>query len=73
MIFAVYLFPIHQDIAVAKVPFENIQSGSVGDQIAKLVTTNDFFELFLRDEAAGDAFFGFVDEALPVLIAGCVG
>jgi len=33
----------------------------------------DFFELLLRDEAAGDAFLGFVDEAFAVFVAGCVG
>ncbi|WP_276378772.1 dicarboxylate/amino acid:cation symporter [Flavobacterium sp. H4147] len=60
MIFAVYLFPIHQDIAVAKVPFENIESGSVGDQIAKLVTTNDFFELLSRKSMLALIIFSFL-------------
>ena len=32
MIIAVYLFPIHENIIITKVPLENIQSGSVGDQ-----------------------------------------
>ncbi|KAF2512613.1 dicarboxylate/amino acid:cation symporter [Flavobacterium foetidum] len=48
MISAVYLFPIHEDIAIAKVPFEEVASESAGDQITKLLTANDFFELLSR-------------------------
>lgn len=60
MIVAVYLFPIHQAIAVAKVPFENIQSGSVGDQIAQLVTVNDFSELLSRKSMLALIIFSFL-------------
>ncbi|MBP1224314.1 dicarboxylate/amino acid:cation symporter [Flavobacterium sp. 1355] len=60
MIFAVYLFPIHQDMIVSKVPFENIQSGSVGDQITKLITTNDFFELLSRKSMLALIIFSFL-------------
>ena len=60
MIFAVYIFPIHQDIAITKVPFENIQSGSVGEQIAKLITTNDFFELLSRKSMLALIIFSFL-------------
>lgn len=60
MICAVYLFPIHQDIAITKVPFENIQSGSVGDQIAKLLTANDFFELLSRKSMLALIIFSFL-------------
>ncbi len=60
MICAVYLFPIHQDIAITKVPFEKIESGSVGDQIAKLVTTNDFFELLSRKSMLALIIFSFL-------------
>jgi len=60
MIIAVYLFPIHQAIAVAKVPFENIQSGSVGDQIAQLVTVNDFSELLSRKSMLALIIFSFL-------------
>jgi Na+/H+-dicarboxylate symporter len=60
MIFAVYLFPIQQDIAITKVPFKNIQSGSVGDQIAKLVTVNDFSELLSRKSMLALIIFSFL-------------
>jgi Na+/H+-dicarboxylate symporter len=60
MIFAVYLFPIHQDMIVSKVPVENIQSGSVGDQITKLITTNDFFELLSRKSMLALIIFSFL-------------
>lgn len=60
MICAVYLFPIHQDIAITKVPFENNQSGSTGDQIAKLLTANDFFELLSRKSMLALIIFSFL-------------
>lgn len=60
MICAVYLFPIHQDIAITKVPFKNIQSGSAGDQIAKLLTANDFFELLSRKSMLALIIFSFL-------------
>jgi len=60
MICAVYLFPIHQDIAITKVPFEKIESGSVGDQIAKLLTANDFFELLSRKSMLALIIFSFL-------------
>jgi Na+/H+-dicarboxylate symporter len=60
MICAVYLFPIHQDIAITKVPFEEIQSGSAGDQIAKLLTANDFFELLSRKSMLALIIFSFL-------------
>lgn len=60
MIVAVYLFPIHQDMIVSKVPLENIQSGSVGDQISQLVTTNDFFELLSRKSMLALIIFSFL-------------
>lgn len=60
MIVAVYLFPIHQDMIISKIPVENIQSGSVGDQIAQLVTTNDFFELLSRKSMLALIIFSFL-------------
>lgn len=60
MICAVYLFPIHQDIAITKVPFEEVQSGSAGDQIAKLLTANDFFELLSRKSMLALIIFSFL-------------
>lgn len=60
MICAVYLFPIHQDIAITKVPFEEIESGSAGDQIAKLLTANDFFELLSRKSMLALIIFSFL-------------
>jgi Na+/H+-dicarboxylate symporter len=60
MIFAVYLFPIQQGIAITKVPFENIESGSVSDQIAKLVTVNDFSELLSRKSMLALIIFSFL-------------
>jgi Na+/H+-dicarboxylate symporter len=60
MITAVYLFPIHQSIVISKVPLENIESGSIGDQIAKLVTANDFFELLSRKSMLALIIFSFL-------------
>ncbi|AWK04148.1 sodium:proton antiporter [Flavobacterium crocinum] len=60
MICAVYLFPIHEDIAIARVPFEEITSGSAGDQIAKLLTANDFFELLSRKSMLALIIFSFL-------------
>ncbi|KQO34607.1 sodium:proton antiporter [Flavobacterium sp. Leaf82] len=60
MIVAVYIFPIHQSIIISKVPIENIQSGSIGDQIARLVTVNDFFELLSRKSMLALIIFSFL-------------
>ncbi|MCM0664945.1 dicarboxylate/amino acid:cation symporter [Flavobacterium tyrosinilyticum] len=60
MICAVYLFPIHEDIAIAKVPFEEVASGSAGDQITKLLTANDFFELLSRKSMLALIIFSFL-------------
>lgn len=60
MICAVYLFPIHEDIAIAKVPLEEVASGSAGDQIAKLLTANDFFELLSRKSMLALIIFSFL-------------
>ncbi|KAF2339968.1 dicarboxylate/amino acid:cation symporter [Flavobacterium tistrianum] len=60
MICAVYLFPIHEDIAIAKVPFEEVTSGSAGEQIAKLLTANDFFELLSRKSMLALIIFSFL-------------
>lgn len=60
MIVAVYLFPIHQSIIISKVPLENIQSGSIGEQIAQLLTVNDFFELLSRKSMLALIIFSFL-------------
>jgi len=60
MIAAVYLFPIHQDIIITKIPLENMKSGSVGDQIAQLLTVNDFFELLSRKSMLALIIFSFL-------------
>lgn len=60
MICAVYLFPIHQDIAITQVAVEKIESGSVGDQITKLLTANDFFELLSRKSMLALIIFSFL-------------
>ncbi|MGN7809970.1 dicarboxylate/amino acid:cation symporter [Flavobacterium sp. 22076] len=60
MICAVYLFPIHEHIAIAKVAFEETASGSAGDQIAKLLTANDFFELLSRKSMLALIIFSFL-------------
>lgn len=60
MILAVYLFPIHQSIIISKVPLENIQSGSIGEQIAQLLTVNDFFELLSRKSMLALIIFSFL-------------
>ena len=60
MIAAVYIFPIHQSIVISKIPLEAIESGSIGDQIAKLVTANDFFELLSRKSMLALIIFSFL-------------
>ena len=60
MIIAVYLFPIHENIIITKIPVENIQSGNVGDQIAQLLTTNDFYELLSRKSMLALIIFSFL-------------
>ncbi|MFZ0597990.1 MAG: dicarboxylate/amino acid:cation symporter, partial [Flavobacterium sp.] len=60
MIVAVYIFPIHQNVIISKVPLENIQSGSIGDQIAQLLTVNDFFELLSRKSMLALIIFSFL-------------
>ncbi|MCC9071908.1 dicarboxylate/amino acid:cation symporter [Flavobacterium sp. F-65] len=60
MIIAVSLFPIHQNIIVSKIPLENIATGNVGDQIAQLLTTNDFFELLSRKSMLALIIFSFL-------------
>lgn len=60
MIIAVYLFPIHENIIITKLPLEHIQSGSVGDQIAQLLTTNDFYELLSRKSMLALIIFSFL-------------
>ncbi|TPG39355.1 dicarboxylate/amino acid:cation symporter [Flavobacterium pectinovorum] len=60
MIIAVSLFPIHENIIITKIPLENIQSGSVGDQIAQLLTTNDFYELLSRKSMLALIIFSFL-------------
>lgn len=60
MIIAVYLFPIHQDVILSKVPLEAITMGNTGDQIAGLLTTNDFFELLSRKSMLALIIFSFL-------------
>ncbi|MFH6998359.1 dicarboxylate/amino acid:cation symporter [Flavobacterium sp. FlaQc-57] len=60
MIIAVYLFPIHQDIILSKNPLEAITMGNTGDQIAGLLTTNDFFELLSRKSMLALIIFSFL-------------
>ena len=60
MIIAVSLFPIHENIIITKIPLENIQSGSIGDQIAQLLTTNDFYELLSRKSMLALIIFSFL-------------
>lgn len=60
MITAVYFFPIHQNIIISKVPLENIATGNIGDQIAQLLTTNDFYELLSRKSMLALIIFSFL-------------
>lgn len=60
MIIAVSLFPIHENIIITKIPLENIKSGSIGDQIAQLLTTNDFYELLSRKSMLALIIFSFL-------------
>jgi Na+/H+-dicarboxylate symporter len=60
MIIGVMLFPIHQDIIISKIPFENIQTGSPGSQITQLLTVNDFYELLSRKSMLALIIFSFL-------------
>lgn len=60
MIIAVYLFPIHQNIIISRIPLENVESGNIGNQIAQLLTTNDFYELLSRKSMLALIIFSFL-------------
>lgn len=60
MILAVHIFPIHQGIIISNITVESSTSGSIGDQIAKLVTVNDFFELLSRKSMLALIIFSFL-------------
>lgn len=60
MIIGVLLFPIQQDIIISKIPLENIPSGTVGSQIAQLLTANDFSELLSRKSMLALILFSFL-------------
>jgi len=60
MIVGVWLFPIHQDTIISKIPIENIQDSSVGTQITQLLTVNDFSELLTRKSMLALILFSFL-------------
>lgn len=60
MIIGVLVFPIHQDIILSSVPFEKIDTGTVGSQIAQLVTVNDFSDLLSRKNMMALIVFSFL-------------
>ena len=59
MIVGVYIFPIHQDIIISKMPLENIVTGDGGSQITQLLTANDFYELLAKKYASLNNIFIF--------------
>ena len=60
MIVGVYIFPIHQDIIISKIPLENIVTGDGGSQITQLLTANDFYELLSRKSMLALIIFSFL-------------
>lgn len=60
MILGVYIFPIHQDIIISKIPLENIVTGDGGSQITQLLTANDFYELLSRKSMLALIIFSFL-------------
>lgn len=60
MIVGVYIFPIHQDIIISKMPLENIVTGDGGSQITQLLTANDFYELLSRKSMLALIIFSFL-------------
>lgn len=60
MIVAVFIFPIHQDIIISKMPLESMQASSGGSQITQLLTANDFYELLSRKSMLALILFSFL-------------
>lgn len=60
MMIGVFLFPIHQDIIISKIPLESLQTGSPGSQITQLLTANDFYELLSRKSMLALIIFSFL-------------
>ena len=60
MIAGVFLFPIHQDIIVSKIPLEEMQTMSGGSQITQLLTASDFYELLSRKSMLALIIFSFM-------------
>jgi Na+/H+-dicarboxylate symporter len=60
MIVGVYIFPIHQDIIISKMPLENIVTGDGGSQLTQLLTANDFYELLSRKSMLALIIFSFL-------------
>jgi Na+/H+-dicarboxylate symporter len=60
MIAGVWIFPIHQDTIISKIPIETIQDSSAGAQITQLLTVNDFSELLTRKSMLALILFSFL-------------
>jgi Na+/H+-dicarboxylate symporter len=60
MIAGVFVFPIHQDIIISKIPLENIVAADGGSQITQLLTANDFYELLSRKSMLALIIFSFL-------------
>ena len=60
MLVGVLLFPIQQDIVLAKIPLEVVETGSAGSQITQLLTANDFYELLSRKNMLALIIFSFL-------------
>jgi Na+/H+-dicarboxylate symporter len=59
MVFGVLLFPIHQQITISQIPLEVNKILTPGEQITKLLTVNDFFELLSRKNMLALIIFSF--------------
>jgi Na+/H+-dicarboxylate symporter len=54
------MFPVHQQIILSELPLESMQSDNPGDQITKLLTANDFYELLSRKSMLALIIFSFL-------------
>ena len=60
MIAGVFVFPIHQEIIISKMPLEDMVAGDGGSQITQLLTANDFYELLSRKSMLALIIFSFL-------------
>ena len=59
-ILGVWMFPIHQDIALSKIAFKQVETGSIGQQITQLLTASEFSDLLSRKSMLAFILFSFL-------------